>query len=44
MVAEYLNCPIVAALVRIRARAFADERPVSEIARAIVAREIVLEK
>jgi GAF domain-containing protein len=44
MVAEYLNCPIVAALVRIRARAFADEKPVSEIARAIVAREIVLEK
>jgi len=44
MVAEYLNCPIVAALVRIRARAFADEKPVSEIARAIVARELVLEK
>jgi transcriptional regulator with GAF, ATPase, and Fis domain len=44
MVAEALECPIVAALVRIRARAFADDKPVSEIARAIVAREIVLEK
>ena len=44
MVAESLNCPIVVALVRIRARAFSDDKPVSEIARAIVAREIVLEK
>lgn len=44
MVAETLNCPIVAALVRIRARAFADDKPVTEIARQIVARELVLDK
>lgn len=44
MVAEALNCPIVAALVRIRARAFADDKPVTEIARQIVARELILKK
>lgn len=44
MVSESLNCSIVVALVRIRARAYADDAPVSEIARAIVARELVLEK
>lgn len=44
MVAESLNIPIVAALARIRARAFADDQPVSHTARRIVARELVLEK
>ena len=42
MVAEALNCSIVSALVRIRARAFADDKPVNDIARAIVARELIL--
>ena len=42
MVSELLNCSAVSALVRIRARAFADDKPVSEIARAIVARELIL--
>lgn len=44
MVAESLNIPIVAALARIRARAFADDQPVSQTAQLIVARELVLEK
>lgn len=44
MVAEALNIPIVAALARIRARAFADDQPVSQTARRIVARELVLDK
>ncbi|MGV0991201.1 MAG: GAF domain-containing protein [Mycobacterium sp.] len=43
MVAESLNISIVAALVRIRARAFADDRPVSLTAQQIVARQLVLE-
>jgi hypothetical protein len=44
MVAEALNISIVAALVRIRARAFANDQPVSRTAQQIVARELVLEK
>lgn len=44
MVAESLNIPIVAALARIRARAFAEDQPVSQTARLIVARQLVLEK
>jgi len=44
MVAEALNISIVAALVRIRARAFANDQPVSKTAQQIVARELVLEK
>ncbi len=44
MVAESLNVSIVAALVRIRARAFADEQPVNRIAQRIVARTLVLDK
>lgn len=44
MVAEAMNCSIVEGLVRIRARAFADELPVTEIARQIVARKLTLEK
>ena len=44
MVAEALNISIVAALVRIRARAFADDRPVSQTAQQIVARDLVLDK
>ena len=43
MVAESLNIPIVAALVAIRARAFADDQPVSKIAQLIVDRDLVLE-
>lgn len=43
MVAESLNISIVAALVRIRARAFADELPVNRIAQQIVARTLVLD-
>lgn len=44
MVAESLNCSILDALLRIRARAFADDRPVSEIARQIVSRELELKR
>jgi hypothetical protein len=44
MVAEALNISIVAALVLIRARAFANDQPVSKTAQQIVARELVLEK
>jgi hypothetical protein len=44
MVAESLNVSIVAALVLIRARAFANDQPVSKTAQQIVARELVLEK
>lgn len=44
MVAEALNISIVTALVRIRARAFADDQPVSQTAQQIVARHLVLEK
>ena len=44
MVAESLNISIVAALVRIRARAFADDQSVGRTAQQIVARELVLEK
>lgn len=44
MVAESLNISIVAALVRIRARAFADDQPVSKTAMQIVERQLVLEK
>lgn len=44
MVAETLNISIVAALVRIRARAFADDHPVSKTAQQIVARDLVLDK
>lgn len=43
MVAESLNISIVAALVRIRARAFADEQAVNRIAQQIVARTLVLD-
>lgn len=43
MVAEALNISIVAALVRIRAQAFADEQPVNRIAQQIVARTLVLD-
>lgn len=43
MVAEALNISIVASLVRIRARAFADELPVNRIAQQIVARTLVLD-
>ena len=43
MVAEALNISIVAALVRIRAQAFADEEPVNRIAQQIVARTLVLD-
>jgi hypothetical protein len=43
MVAESLNISIVAALVRIRARAFANDQPVSKTAQQISARELVLE-
>jgi GAF domain-containing protein len=44
MVAEALNISIIAALVRIRARAFADDQPVSRTAQRIVDRELVLDK
>lgn len=44
MVAESLNISIIAALVRIRARAFSDDQPVSRTAQRIVDRELVLEK
>jgi hypothetical protein len=43
MVAESLDIPIVAALVRIRARAFADGQPVNYIAQRIVARTLTLD-
>lgn len=43
MVAESLDISIVAALVRIRARAFADDQPVSRTAQQIAARELVLQ-
>ena len=43
MVAESLNISIVAALVRIRARAFANELPVNRIAQQIVARTLTLD-
>lgn len=43
MVAESLNVSLVAALVRIRARAFADELPVNRIAQQIVARTLILD-
>jgi hypothetical protein len=43
MVAESLNLSIVAALVRIRARAFADDEPVNHTAQRIVARTLVLD-
>lgn len=43
MVAEALNISIIAALVRIRARAFADDQPVSRTAQRILDRELVLE-
>ena len=43
MVAESLNVSIVAALVRIRARAFADDQPVSKTAQLIVTRQLVLD-
>ena len=44
MVAEALNISIVAALVLIRARAFANDQSVTKTAQQIVARELVLEK
>lgn len=44
MVAESLGIQIFAALARIRARAFADDQPVSHTAQLIVARKLVLEK
>lgn len=44
MVAESLNISIVAALARIRARAFADGNPVHHTAQQIVARHLVLEQ
>lgn len=44
MVAESLNIPIVAALVRIRARAFTEGQPVNHIAQLIVARNLTLDK
>ncbi len=44
MVAESLNVSIVAALARIRARAFSDDKPVSATAQLIVDRQLVLER
>lgn len=44
MLSEHLDVPIVEALVRVRARAFADDVPVVEIARGIVARELRIER
>jgi hypothetical protein len=43
MVAESLNCTIVAAMVRIRAHAFATGRPVTSVAMDIIQHELVLE-
>ena len=44
MVAEALNCSVLEGLVRIRARAFADDLPVAQIAKAVLAKTIVIEK
>lgn len=44
MVSELLSVSIVEALVRIRARAFAEDRSVDAVARDIVARRLVLER
>lgn len=44
MVAEYLNCSIAEALVRIRTRAFVDGKSLSIIAQQVLSKEIVLEK
>jgi len=44
MVAEALNCTIVESLVLIRARAFADDVPVTEIARKIKDRKLMLQR
>lgn len=44
MVAESLNCSIVEALVRIRAKAFAEGKPLNSIANQIVAKETKIAK
>jgi GAF domain-containing protein len=44
MVAEALNCTIVESLVMIRARAFADDVPVTQIARMIKDRKLMLQR
>lgn len=44
MTAEKLNCNVIEALVRIRALAFAQDLPVTQIAKSIVNREISIEK
>lgn len=44
MVAEALNCSVLDGLVRIRARAFADDVPVTQIAKGVLARTIEIEK
>lgn len=44
MVAEALNCSVLEGLVRIRARAFADDLPVAQIAKAVLAKTIVIQK
>lgn len=43
MVAAQLNCDLAEALVRLRARAYAEQRSITEIAQAIVRREIRLQ-
>ena len=44
MTAEKLNCNVIEALVRIRALAFAQDLPVTQIAKSIVNREISIDK
>lgn len=44
MTAEKLNCNVIEALVRIRALAFAQDAPVTQIAKSIVNREISIEE
>ena len=44
MTAEKLNCNVIEALVRIRAYAFSEDLPVTEVAKRIVNRKISIEK
>lgn len=44
MVAEQLRIGVVEALVRLRASAFASDRPLRDVAAAVVARELLLER
>lgn len=44
MVAEYLNCSVTEALVRIRTRAFVEDKTLNVIAQQILSKEILLEK